>query len=86
MIKSGEISRHGEQKTFGAAKRTQLWEVGEIVNVGFLKLKVLAKVATPGNYLPDQYALGAASGAIYRFIPHHGITRCSSLEDAMQPA
>lgn len=86
MVKAGEISRHGEVKSHGALKRTQLWEVGEVVKVGFLKLQVLAKVPTPGNYLPDQYALGAASGAIYRFIPHHGITKCSSLKDAMQPA
>lgn len=66
---------------------TQCWQVGEIVQVGFVRgLKVLAKVPTPGNYLPDQYALGSAKGAIYRFVPHNGLTRCASLEEAMVPA
>lgn len=65
----------------------QLWEVGETVKVGFLSLRVLAKVATPGNYLPDQYALTNADGSrFYRFIPHNGCTRVDSLSDAMVPA
>lgn len=65
----------------------QNWSVGEVVKVGFLRLRVLAKVATPGNYLPDQYALTDASGErFYRFVPHNGLTRMSSLADAMVPA
>lgn len=69
-------------------KRTkQIWEVGEVVKVGFMQLRVIAKVATPGNWLPDQYALTDASGAkFYRFIPHNGCTRVESLADAMVPA
>lgn len=61
----------------------QLWEVGEIVKVGFLKLKVLAKVPTPGDYMPDAYALGSEKGGFYRFVPHFGITKCASLAEAM---
>lgn len=68
------IKRHIEENT---------WEVGEIVRVGFLKLKVLAKVPTPGDYLPDAYALGSANGSIYKFTPYNGLTRCASLEEAM---
>jgi hypothetical protein len=65
----------------------QTWEVGETVRVGFLTLRVLAKVATPGNWLPDQYALTDATGQrFYRFVPHHGVTRCADLNDAMVPA
>lgn len=65
----------------------QVWQVGETVKVGFLSLRILAKVATPGNWLPDQYALTDKTGErFYRFIPHNGCTRCSSLEEAMQPA
>ena len=60
----------------------QDWTVGNTVNVGFLKLKVLAKVATPGNYLPDQYAL-EGNGRFYKFVPHNGLERCDSLADAM---
>jgi len=67
-------------------KSKQVWEVGEIVKVGFLQLRVLAKVATPGNYLPDQYALGDVKGRIYRFVPHNGLARCVDLTEAMEAA
>lgn len=65
----------------------QNWQVGETVKVGFMSLRILAKVSTPGNYLPDQYAMTDKTGdKFYRFIPHNGLTRCDSLEDAMVPA
>lgn len=65
----------------------QVWQVGETVKVGFMSLRVLAKVATPGNYLPDQYALTNADGSrFYRFVPHNGCERMESLDDAMRPA
>lgn len=64
----------------------QDWSVGRTVKVGFLQLEVLAKVATPGNWLPDQYALKNARGDFYRFIPHNGIVRCASLAEAMKAA
>ena len=67
--------------------KKQNWMVGETVKVGFLRLRVLAKVATPGNYLPDQYALTNADGSrYYRFIPHNGLSRMDNLADAMIPA
>lgn len=61
----------------------QSWEVGATVKVGFLTLKVLAKVATPGNWLPDQYALTNGAGRFYKFVPHNGLERCDSLDQAM---
>ena len=65
----------------------QCWEVGEMVKVGFMQLRVLAKVATPGNYLPDQYALTNADGSrFYRFVPHNGCERVADLHAAMVPA
>ena len=60
----------------------QKWEVGETVKVGFLSLTVLAKIPTPGDYMPDAYALGNG-GKFYRFVPHNGLERRSSLQDAM---
>ena len=27
--------------------------------------------------------LGSATGSIYRFVPHNGLTKCASLEEAM---
>lgn len=68
-------------------KTKQCWEVGETVKVGFMSLRVLAKVATPGNWLPDQYALTDKTGEkFYRFVPHNGCERVASLQDAMVPA
>lgn len=65
----------------------QVWQVGETVKVGFMQLRVLAAVATPGNYLPDQYALTNADGSrFYRAIPYNGCTRVESLAEAMEPA
>lgn len=54
----------------------QNWEVGEIVNVGFLRgLMVVKKEPTPGDFAPDAYILVAKGGARYRFVPHKGIER-----------
>jgi hypothetical protein len=56
----------------------QIWEVGAVVNVGFLKLRVIEKIPTPGDYMPDAYilcGLGEKSDRIYRFVPHNGIER-----------
>ena len=61
----------------------QAWEPGQTVKVGFLSLQVVAKIATPGDYRPDAYALKSATGIFYRFVPHFGIERCDNLEQAM---
>jgi hypothetical protein len=62
----------------------QNWTIGQIVNVGFVTgLEILEKIGTPGNYLPDQYVLRQpATGRIYSFVPHNGLTRCASLAEA----
>jgi hypothetical protein len=57
-------------------KSNQVWEVGEVVKVGFLSLRVTAKVPTPGDYMPDAYLLTDKTGAkSYRFVPHNGLER-----------
>jgi hypothetical protein len=61
----------------------QAWEIGQLVNVGFLKnLLVVEKVATPGDHRPDLYVLANAKGAVYSFIPHNGIARHDSIDEA----
>lgn len=60
----------------------QNWEIGSTVKVGFLSLQVVAKVATPGDWLPDAYALTNGKGTFYRFVPHNGLTRCANLAEA----
>lgn len=56
----------------------QTWEVGEVVKVGFLTLRVTEKVPTPGDSAPDAYilcGLGSNNHRTYRFVPHNGIER-----------
>ena len=66
------------------ANSKQNWQVGETVKVGFLSLRILAKIETPGDYLPDAYALTDKTGdKFYKFVPHNGCTRCDTLQDAM---
>jgi hypothetical protein len=63
----------------------QVWEVGHTVKVGFLSLTVLAKVATPGDFAPDAYVLtNTKQTTFYRFVPHNGLTKYPTLDDAMQ--
>ena len=56
----------------------QAWEVGSVVRVGFLSLRVVRKEPTPGDYMPDAYilcGLGANESKKYRFVPHNGLER-----------
>lgn len=62
----------------------QTWEVGEIVRVGFMTLRVVAKIPTPGDYRPDVYrlcGLGQHAARQYDFCPHHGLTRLAAPTD-----
>lgn len=63
---------------------SQDWTPGQYVSVGFLTLQVLAKIATPGDFLPDAYVLRNRGGRFYRFIPHNGLHRFDSLEEAVR--
>jgi hypothetical protein len=56
----------------------QNWEIGKVVKIGFLTLRVVAKEPTPGDYMPDAYrliGLGKDSVKLYRFVPHNGLKR-----------
>lgn len=65
----------------------QAWEVGSIVKVGFLSLRVAAKCPTPGDGFPDAYALTNHDGTrFYRFTPHNGCERCATYADAARGA
>ena len=60
----------------------QNWTIGSTVKVGFLTLKVVAAIKTPGDNLPDAYFLTDVGGTkIYRFVPHNGLT-LTTLEEA----
>lgn len=65
-------------------RSNQVWEVGEAVKVGFLTLIVVAKVPTPGDFLPDAYVLtNKGATKFYRFVPHNGLTSYSSRKAAI---
>lgn len=54
----------------------QSWEVGAVVKVGFLTLRVEEIVPTPGDYAPDEYILVSLDGRKrYSFVPHVGLNR-----------
>ena len=58
----------------------QVWQIGETVQVGFLRLRITAREPTPGDYAPDAYhlcGLGKNAERRYRFVPHKGIERLS---------
>ena len=53
----------------------QKWEIGNVVNVGFLKLRITGRKAiTDGK--PDIYIMESIDGTKqYEFIPHNGLSR-----------
>ena len=56
-------------------KSKQNWAAGQTVKVGFLSLRVICPVPTPGDYMPDAYVLAnLQSTKLYKFIPHNGLT------------
>lgn len=52
-----------------------VWEIGSIVKVGFMKLRVTGMRAVK-DWLPDIYELESLDGSKkYEFIPHNGLHR-----------
>lgn len=51
--------------------RAQIWEIGALVHVGFLTLRVYGKELDCGAWRLE--TIGGARH--YRFAPHHGLTR-----------
>jgi len=49
------------------------WNIGSIVNIGFMRgLKIIA-INSEKDRLPDIYTLESANGKRYEFIPHNGL-------------
>lgn len=68
-------------------KPKQDWTIGNVVKVGFLTLKVIGHIPTPGNFKPDEYALEFLTQPVkyYTFTPHNGIFRVPNREAAFRP-
>ncbi len=65
-------------------KSKQVWQPGETVKVGFLSLRIIKAIATPGDYAPDAYILTNQKGdKFYRFVPHNGLTSYRTLDGAI---
>ena len=59
-----------------AALAKNKWEIGNVVKVGFVTLRVIEIVPTPGDYAPDKYLLESIDGSKrYSFVPHKGLNR-----------
>lgn len=52
---------------------SQDWSVGSVVRVGFMSLRIIGIIPTPGDHRPDVYVLAAPNGKEYEFTPHHGL-------------
>ena len=58
---------------------TQNWTAGATVKVGFLTLRVVRAIPTPGDFKPDLYILQSLKGdKTYSFVPHCGLERIYS--------
>ncbi len=51
----------------------QKWEVGDKVNIGFMKDLEVESVKAIKDGMPDIYTLKASNGKKYEFIPHNGL-------------
>lgn len=62
------------------AGRKQDWFPGALVRVGFLTLRVVNLVPTPGDYRPDYYVLvdPRHEDRVYHFTPHFGLQRAEA--------
>ncbi len=57
-------------------KSRQQWEVGRIVQVGFMRsLQVVEGPIPVKDGLPDIYRLRASNGQLYEFCPHNGLSK-----------
>ena len=53
----------------------QNWEIGDRVNVGFMKNLLVTKIDSIVDGLPDIYTLESNTCKLYQFTTHNGIAR-----------
>jgi len=59
--------------------KTQNWNLGEVVKVGFLSLIVLEREKNVDRYKPNAYLLRNIAGdKFYEFVPHNGLSRLAN--------
>lgn len=55
--------------------KNKSWNIGDTVNVGFIKGLTVLRIEAVKDGLPDIYTLKASNGNMYKFIPHNGLAR-----------
>lgn len=61
----------------------QKWELGSVVNVGFVRGLTVLWIKSEYDYLPDIYLLKSGAGKLakyYEFTPHNGLARITAEE------
>ena len=53
--------------------KNKKWDIGEKVNIGFMKDLEIVAIRAEKDFLPDIYELVAPNGKKYEFIPHNGL-------------
>jgi hypothetical protein len=49
------------------------WEIGALVNIGFMKNLEVIAIKAIKDFMPDIYTLKSSTGKMYEFIPHNGL-------------
>lgn len=53
--------------------KNKSWEIGQEVNIGFMRALKIVDVRAEFDGLPDIYTLESKTGKKYEFIPHNGL-------------
>lgn len=53
--------------------KNKSWEIGQLVNIGFMKNLKIISIKAIKDSMPDIYTLQSTSGKKYEFIPHNGL-------------
>ena len=53
----------------------QSWNIGDKVNIGFMRDLEILEIQAIYDFKPDIYILQNNQGVKYTFTPHHGIER-----------
>lgn len=60
-------------KNDSSINKNKNWEIGALVNIGFMKNLIVTGIRAEKDGLPDIYEIVSPSGKKYEFIPHNGL-------------
>lgn len=69
------LTKQGDNKMINTRiSKNKSWDIGDKVNIGFMKDLVVSKIEVVHDGMPDIYTL-VKGDKVYEFIPHNGLTR-----------